>query len=127
MLSALGPAPTGSRHAIGATILADGRSASVLDVPAMVRAAATERDRVARSAKSTRRRAPLVLVADDSITVRTVTSRLLGREGMEVMTAKDGIETLALLREQTPDVLVLEKKPHPIPADGSNSPNSQTA
>ena len=108
VLSALGPAPAGSRHAIGATILADGRPANVLDVPAVVRAAVVERVRSSRTDGSAPRRTPVVLVADDSITVRQVTSRVLGREGMEVITAKDGIETLALLRENTPDILVLD-------------------
>ena len=109
VLSALGPASAGSRHAVGSTILGDGRPASVLDVTAIVRAAVGERERaVVLSGRSQRRRTPLVLVADDSITVRQITSRVLGREGMEVMTAKDGIETLALLREHVPDILVLD-------------------
>jgi chemosensory pili system protein ChpA (sensor histidine kinase/response regulator) len=48
------------------------------------------------------------MVVDDSVTVRKVTSRLLERHGMQVLTARDGVEALALLREQRPDVLLLD-------------------
>ena len=50
--------------------------------------------------------APLVLVVDDSITVRRVTQRLLQREGYRVALAKDGVEALARLREERPVVML---------------------
>jgi chemosensory pili system protein ChpA (sensor histidine kinase/response regulator) len=49
-----------------------------------------------------------VMVVDDSITVRKVTSRLLERHDMEVVTAKDGVEAIALLQEQLPDIMLLD-------------------
>ena len=51
---------------------------------------------------------PLVLVVDDSLTVRKITSRLLTREGFDVLTAKDGVDALQVLTEQTPDVILLD-------------------
>jgi chemosensory pili system protein ChpA (sensor histidine kinase/response regulator) len=51
-------------------------------------------------------RAPLVLVVDDSLTVRRVTQRLLAREGYRVATAKDGLEALERLAEERPVVLL---------------------
>jgi chemosensory pili system protein ChpA (sensor histidine kinase/response regulator) len=51
-------------------------------------------------------RAPLVLVVDDSLTVRRVTQRLLVREGYRVVTAKDGFEALERLAEERPVVLL---------------------
>ena len=48
------------------------------------------------------------MVVDDSITVRKVTGRFLQRNGMEVVTAKDGREALAMLQEQLPDVMLLD-------------------
>ncbi|MBK9117598.1 MAG: Hpt domain-containing protein [Betaproteobacteria bacterium] len=51
---------------------------------------------------------PLVMIVDDSLTVRKVTSRLLGRAGFAVATAKDGVDALQLLGEQTPDVILLD-------------------
>ena len=49
---------------------------------------------------------PLVLVVDDSLTVRKITSRLLEREGYRVLTAKDGVDALEQLRELMPDVII---------------------
>jgi chemosensory pili system protein ChpA (sensor histidine kinase/response regulator) len=51
-------------------------------------------------------RAPLVLVVDDSLTVRRVTQRLLVREGYRVVTAKDGLEALERLAQERPVVLL---------------------
>ncbi len=51
-------------------------------------------------------RAPMVLVVDDSLTVRRVTQRLLAREGYRVVTAKDGLEALERLAEERPAVLL---------------------
>ncbi len=50
--------------------------------------------------------APLVLVVDDSLTVRRVTQRLLVREGYRVELAKDGIEALERLAESLPQVVL---------------------
>jgi chemosensory pili system protein ChpA (sensor histidine kinase/response regulator) len=50
--------------------------------------------------------APLVLVVDDSLTVRRVTQRLLTREGYRVALAKDGLEGLERLAEERPAVLL---------------------
>jgi chemosensory pili system protein ChpA (sensor histidine kinase/response regulator) len=50
--------------------------------------------------------APLVLVVDDSLTVRRVTQRLLVREGYRVSLAKDGLEALERLAEERPAVLL---------------------
>ncbi|MCY7314682.1 MAG: response regulator, partial [Rubrivivax sp.] len=50
--------------------------------------------------------APLILVVDDSLTVRRVTQRLLVREGYRVVTAKDGLDALERLAEERPVVLL---------------------
>ncbi|MEP7083218.1 MAG: Hpt domain-containing protein, partial [Betaproteobacteria bacterium] len=51
---------------------------------------------------------PHVLVVDDSLTVRKITSRLLIREGYKVGTARDGVDALQLLTEQVADVILLD-------------------
>jgi chemosensory pili system protein ChpA (sensor histidine kinase/response regulator) len=51
-------------------------------------------------------RAPMVMVVDDSLTVRRVTQRLLVREGYRVVTAKDGLEALERLAVERPVVLL---------------------
>jgi len=50
--------------------------------------------------------APLVLVVDDSITVRRVTQRLLLREGYRVALANDGLQALERLQEERPMVVL---------------------
>jgi chemosensory pili system protein ChpA (sensor histidine kinase/response regulator) len=50
--------------------------------------------------------APLVLVVDDSLTVRRVTQRLLVREGYRVTLAKDGLDALEKLAEELPVVVL---------------------
>ena len=49
---------------------------------------------------------PLVMVVDDSITVRRVTQRLLQREGYRVVLASDGLQALAKLAEERPAVVL---------------------
>jgi chemosensory pili system protein ChpA (sensor histidine kinase/response regulator) len=49
---------------------------------------------------------PLVLVVDDSITVRRVTQRLLTREGYRVALAADGLQALERLAEELPSVVL---------------------
>ena len=51
---------------------------------------------------------PVVMVVDDSITIRKVTERMLSRHGMQVVTAKDGVDAVAQLQEQKPDIMLLD-------------------
>jgi chemosensory pili system protein ChpA (sensor histidine kinase/response regulator) len=49
---------------------------------------------------------PLIMVVDDSITVRRVTQRLLMREGYRVVLANDGLQALERLQDELPDVVL---------------------
>ena len=49
---------------------------------------------------------PLVMVVDDSITVRRVTQRLLKREGYRVVLANDGLQALERLQDERPAVVL---------------------
>jgi chemosensory pili system protein ChpA (sensor histidine kinase/response regulator) len=51
---------------------------------------------------------PVVLIVDDSLTVRKITSRLLTREGFEILTAKDGLDALQVIGERMPDAILLD-------------------
>jgi chemosensory pili system protein ChpA (sensor histidine kinase/response regulator) len=53
-------------------------------------------------------RRPQVMIVDDSLTVRKIASRLLAREGFDVLTARDGVDALGILEEHTPDVILLD-------------------
>ena len=45
---------------------------------------------------------PLTLIVDDSITMRRVTQRLLEKNDMRVLTARDGIDALSVLESHRP-------------------------
>lgn len=108
VVKSLGPQFAGVGGISGATILGDGNVVVILDLLALIR---SQRDLSARRTDSTSLglgRPRCVLVVDDSVTVRKVTSRLLERQGMDVMVAKDGVEAVALLQEQRPDIMLLD-------------------
>ncbi len=100
----------------GATILGDGRVVVILDLLATIRVlhahALAQAPRVLRvgptEAEVERDRPTLVMVVDDSVTVRKVTTRLLERNGMNVVTAKDGVDAIAQLQEHKPDIMLLD-------------------
>jgi chemosensory pili system protein ChpA (sensor histidine kinase/response regulator) len=107
VVKSVGPQVASVRGISGATILGDGRIVIILDMGALVRS--EWRSRAADvSVRPTRDDRIFALVVDDSITVRRVTQRFLERNGMRVMTAKDGVEAMALLQEHTPDVILLD-------------------
>jgi len=94
----------------GATILGDGRVVLILDLLAPIRAMQA---RIAQAPTlpeidSEPQKPLLVMVVDDSVTVRKVTSRLLERHGMNVLTAKDGVDAMLLLEEHMPDLMLLD-------------------
>ncbi len=95
----------------GATIMGDGRVIVILDVaPLARRYAAQHRDATLEPAAPAEpaRRVPLVMVVDDSITMRKVTGRVLERHGYEVLTAKDGVDAVEKLADRVPDVMLLD-------------------
>jgi chemosensory pili system protein ChpA (sensor histidine kinase/response regulator) len=100
----------------GATILGDGSVVIILDVVAMLRAAAITQPRISVGGQMQALapvvqevvRARTVMVVDDSVTVRKVTSRLLERHGYEVLLAKDGMDAIAKLEDQKPDIMLLD-------------------
>lgn len=51
---------------------------------------------------------PRALVVDDSLTMRKVLSRLLEREGYEVLVAKDGMDAMQVLQQSTPDIILTD-------------------
>ncbi|MEN5312105.1 Hpt domain-containing protein [Pseudomonas koreensis] len=110
VVKSLGPQFAAVQGVSGATILGDGRVVLILDLLAPIRAMqARVAQRPAHAEIDSEPQKPLlVLVVDDSVTVRKVTSRLLERHGMNVLTAKDGVDAMLLLEEHMPDVMLLD-------------------
>jgi chemosensory pili system protein ChpA (sensor histidine kinase/response regulator) len=107
VVKSLGPQIAAIRGISGATILGDGRIVVIVDVGALVRSEWRSRPVDAALAPARDDRI-FALVVDDSITVRRVTQRLLERNGMRVMTAKDGVDAMSLLQDHIPDVILLD-------------------
>jgi chemosensory pili system protein ChpA (sensor histidine kinase/response regulator) len=111
VVKSVGPQVSNIRGLSGATILGDGTILLILDVTALARSIALPE---AEQIVVEEREAPqedvrtFAMVVDDSITVRRVTQRLLERYNMRVITAKDGVDALALLQENIPDVMLLD-------------------
>ena len=107
VVKSVGPQLASIRGISGATILGDGRIVLILDIAALVRTGAPVVE-LKKAAPAPADQRPVALVVDDSITVRRVTERFLQRNGMRVVTAKDGIDAISVLRETKPDVIVLD-------------------
>ena len=118
VVKSLGPQFASVPGISGATILGDGRVVVILDLLATIRVrhahllGQVQAPRLAsqapQTAESDSARPTLVMVVDDSVTVRKVTSRLLERNGMNVLTAKDGVDAISQLQEHKPDIMLLD-------------------
>ncbi len=99
----------GSAGAEAATSISPPQPAELMKVPSLGEAiAAATPAGDAPAAALLMRTVPLVMVVDDSLTVRKITSRMLTREGFEVATAKDGVDGLQQLQDIEPDIILLD-------------------
>lgn len=96
----------------GATILGDGQVCLILDGQNVARQIqATQRVKQLNDQRDGSRNANarrLVMIVDDSVTVRKVTSRLLERQGYDIVTAKDGVDAIEQLENVRPDLMLLD-------------------
>lgn len=112
----VGPQINSVRGISGATILGDGRVVLILEVNALALGgsiislseaeSAEAVDQISRPVEEEREK--IVMVVDDSITIRKVTERMLARHNMKVITAKDGVDAVSQLQEIKPDVMLLD-------------------
>ncbi|MBD3609475.1 MAG: response regulator, partial [Gammaproteobacteria bacterium] len=103
----IGPQLESVKGLMGGTILTDGHVALILDLATLIRTEhfkkhVTNAEYVAVSDNTK------VLVVDDSITVRRISEKFLQKNHFDVMTAKDGIDALAVIEDQTPDIILLD-------------------
>jgi chemosensory pili system protein ChpA (sensor histidine kinase/response regulator) len=108
VVKSVGPQISSIRGISGATILGDGRIVIILDIGALVRAEWRSRPQAPIVPKEKADKRVFAMVVDDSITVRRVTQRLLERNGMRVLTARDGMDAVALLQDNIPDIILLD-------------------
>jgi chemosensory pili system protein ChpA (sensor histidine kinase/response regulator) len=93
----------------GATVSGNGNVILIINPVAFSQRIASAR-KVAKVPviKEAVRKIPVVMVVDDSLTVRKITSRLLSRTGYQVVLAKDGVDAMEQLTEVLPDVMLLD-------------------
>jgi chemotaxis protein histidine kinase CheA/ActR/RegA family two-component response regulator len=95
----------------GGTILGDGSIAPVIDARELMRSTAyqpwSQRDEAYREAlaRTVKQR---VLITDDSLSVRRALEQLMRDAGFEVLTARDGLEALAVIQKTVPDIMLLD-------------------
>jgi chemosensory pili system protein ChpA (sensor histidine kinase/response regulator) len=110
----IGPQFNGVPGISGATVLGDGRVVVVVDLAALVRNIGSQRQKQAESRalrlarQETRHEWISIMVIDDSITMRKVTARILERHNIQAVTAKDGLDAVAMLQTQVPDLAILD-------------------
>jgi chemosensory pili system protein ChpA (sensor histidine kinase/response regulator) len=117
VVKTIGPQLSRLAGVAGATVLGNGQVVLILNPVQLVHreTSGVEAVRPAPTAASTselvveeRSGAALVMVVDDSLTVRKITGRMLAREGYEVATAKDGVDALQQLQDIRPDCILLD-------------------
>ena len=110
VIKPVGPQISSIPGILGGTIAADGQVMIILDMGPLIRRGlervAQPVEPVASVPEETRQ--PVVMVVDDSITMRKVTSRVLENHSLEVMTAQDGIDAIEKLHDRIPDLMLLD-------------------
>ena len=114
VVKSVGPQLSHLEGLAGATILGDGSVVLILDVPGLwitedrMQVAVKREDKPPEKVVEKAPKRPVVMVVDDSITVRKVTSRYLSKHAIDVLVAKDGLDAVEQLREHTPDVMLVD-------------------
>jgi chemosensory pili system protein ChpA (sensor histidine kinase/response regulator) len=92
----------------GATVQANGKVVLILNPVPLIPETKEVKKFDAAIIQKPLRKIPVVMIVDDSLTVRKITTRLLTRAGYEVVTAKDGVDALEKLVDITPDIMLLD-------------------
>jgi chemosensory pili system protein ChpA (sensor histidine kinase/response regulator) len=120
VVKSVGPQISSVPGIFGATIMGDGSVIMILDLAPLVRRVASLRASVAAGEMPASAqilqpielpeviRKTTIMVVDDSITMRKVTTRVLERADMEVVTAKDGLDAVEKLQDTIPDLMLLD-------------------
>ncbi|BCB25346.1 hypothetical protein SKTS_02320 [Sulfurimicrobium lacus] len=94
----------------GATVLGNGKIVLILNPVhlAQRQAAPSPTTQLQSAVQQLPAALPVIMIVDDSLTVRKITSKLLTREGYQVVTAKDGVDALQALEDVTPQVMLVD-------------------
>jgi chemosensory pili system protein ChpA (sensor histidine kinase/response regulator) len=104
----VGPQVASVPGIFGATIMGDGSVVVILDIAPLVRRQVTQPRNAEPLSAIDARPVPLVMVVDDSVTMRKVTGRVLERHNFEVASARDGIDAIERMVDRVPDLMLLD-------------------
>ena len=95
---------------VGATVLGDGSVAPVIDLPEMLFESTYRQsnENVEEEAGLLAARLPYVLVVDDSLSARRSLAQFIEDLGLEVRTARDGMEAVSLIEVRKPDLILVD-------------------
>jgi chemosensory pili system protein ChpA (sensor histidine kinase/response regulator) len=102
----IGPQLARLQGIAGATVQANGRVVLILNPLQVLQNRYSHN--VPKKAAEILRKQPLIMVVDDSLTVRKITTRMLTRMGYDVITAKDGVDALEQLADTMPSLMLLD-------------------
>jgi len=129
VVKSVGPQVSRLAGILGATILGNGEIVLIINpvqliarspepwqpaaaalpaVPTTAVEARRAQERAAEASTGSVEARGLIMVVDDSLTVRRVTQRLLERNGYDVVLAKDGVDALRQLQDARPDVMLVD-------------------
>jgi chemosensory pili system protein ChpA (sensor histidine kinase/response regulator) len=110
VIKPVGPQISSIPGILGGTIAADGQVMLILDMGPLIRRGLESATLPAmpEPEKPQEDRTPLVMVVDDSITMRKVTSRVLENHSLDVLTAQDGLDAVEKLHDTVPDLMLLD-------------------
>ncbi|MFZ3385161.1 MAG: response regulator, partial [Candidatus Methanoperedens sp.] len=106
LVKSLGRQLSRVRNISGATVLGSGKVAPILNVHDLLKSAVKGSDAAAPALTETKTKRNSVLVAEDSITSRTLLKNILETAGYDVKTAVDGVDAFTLLKNQEFDLVV---------------------
>ena len=92
----------------GSTISSTGEVILMLDLPALVEEGEISQEYDLLEPVVEEKRQPVIMVVDDSITFRKVATKLMLREGYQVVEARDGVDAIEKLKAVQPDIFLLD-------------------
>jgi len=109
LVKSLGKQLSRVRNIAGATVLGTGKVVPILNVPDLMKSAVKVAAGPARAAVTEGKvetREKTILVAEDSITARTLLKNILEAAGYNVKTSVDGVDAFTALRTEDVDLVV---------------------
>jgi len=112
VVKSMGPYIPKIEGIIGATVLGDGSIATVVDLPELKQSFEISSNKDVQNIIYTdpqlKVKLPYILVVDDSLSARKSLAQFVEDLGIEVRTARDGMEAISLIDKRKPDLVLVD-------------------